>query len=305
MTDADVSEQIRAFLTPQLEPTDFSLEFDYNEKHYTTKFTASHKGEIIEVGNACINMTFGYHYGKDGAEFIAGCIGCIEANSPAKSCFEPLLVTNARNKPGKRTTAADVLQILKTKLGLAFPVATPITINDGASRPAKSDASSPTMISPFHLLRGGPAFYEKYGYKSAPITMLKTKIPTFLWGDFSAEQKGILEPFVGAHEDAELLKDIMTAIPWEKEVEYNDNSLQSLSYNVFRHFAVQNGIKFEETNQWNSKGIWGFTLDQGSDEWRKCNADLVLTRFEVVKKGGYRRSLKRNKRSKNTRRARK
>jgi hypothetical protein len=297
-----VAEEIRAFLTPPLEPTDFSLEFDYNDKHYKTKFTASHKGPIIEVGNKCINMTFGYYYNK---EFIAGCIGCIEANAPEKSCFEPLLVTNARNKPGKRTTAADVLQILKTKLGLAFPVATPITINDGASKPAKSDASSPTMISPFHLLRGGPAFYEKYGYKSAPITMLKAKIPTFPWGSFTAEQKATLEPFVGVHEDAELLTDIMKKISWDQEIAYNDKSLQSLSYNVFRHFAVQNGIPFEKSNQWDSKGIWGFTLDQDSEEWKKCNADLVLTRFEVVKKGGNRRSLKKRRSVKSTRRARK
>jgi hypothetical protein len=295
MGDEPIIEAIRAFLTPQLEPTEFVLEFDYNGKHYRTKFTASHKGPIIEVGNSCINMTFGYEFNK---VLLLEFIGFIKANSPELACFEPLLQTNARNAPEPRTKAADVLQILKTKVGLAFPVDSPIIkINDGAEIPEKSEESSPTMISPFHLLRGGPAFYEKYGYRSDAITWLKEQIKTFKWGSFTPEQKTFLEPFVGPHEDAELLKDIMIAIPWEAELAFNNSNPRSLSYNVFRQFALQNGIPMEKSNQWQIQGIWSFTLIKEDPQWIAANKALVLTRFEIIKKGGRKRKAKKTRKA--------
>jgi len=301
MEDAAIVEAIRSFLAPQLEPTDFVLEFDYNGKHYRTKFTASHKGPIIEVGNSCINMTFGYEFNK---VLLLEFIGFIKANSPELACFEPLLQTNARNAPEPRTKAADVLQILKTKLGLAFPVESPIIkINDGALIPEISEHSSPTMISPFHLLRGGPAFYEKYGYRSPDITMLKERIQTFTWGSFTPEQKTMLEPFVGPHEDAERLKDIMTAIPWDAEIAFNNSKPRSLSYTVFRQFALQNGIPMEKSNQWQIQGIWSFTLNQEDPQWIASNKALLFTGLEVVKKGGRRRKAKKTRKIIKVRRA--
>jgi hypothetical protein len=157
----------------------------------------------------------------DKGEFI----GFIEANSAEKKCFDPILITDPRDAPEPRTTAADVLQILKTKLGLLFPTDTPITIFDGAHKPETSSETAPTMISPFHVLRGGDAFYEKYGYVSTTINDLKHKLTTFTWGSCTEEAKKIVRDCTGKDYDPlMLLMDIMKTINWEMETAFNNRS---------------------------------------------------------------------------------
>ena len=125
---------ITDFLTPQFNKKSFLLKFTYNEKEYTTQFEAKHTDNELEIKNPCVNMLFEYKNPNGVSAFVGG----IESNSKEKKCFSPMLVTNARtdakNKVGKRTTAADVLQILKSKLALAFPVNAPVTLNDGAQK---------------------------------------------------------------------------------------------------------------------------------------------------------------------------
>ena len=306
MADAAITEEIREYLRPINAKEGFHVEFVYNETPYKTFFSAHHTDSEISVHNPCLNMTFEYTYeGKPRNKFI----GKIISDSDKLKCFDPILTTDDRNKPGKRTTAADVLQILKTKLGLAIPTTSdyPIIIVDGA-------INSRILISPFHILRGGDAFYEKYGYRSDPITDLKEKIKTFTWSECNDEIKKVIQECTKKSDwsPEKLLMDIMKTISWDAEKAYNnvkgpvpdddeeDYIHPSLSYRVFRHFAtIAGGIPFEKTDQFKTDTIWEFTLNRESPEWRRCDSELVFTKF-VPK----RRRVKRRRKRRVTRRNR-
>ena len=270
MADAGIVAQIRAFLTPEFSNKSFTLRFTYNDVMYTTSFKASHVGDTITIDQGCVTMTLE----------PVGFIGQIQSNSPGKGCFSPTLVSDPRDKVGRRTTSADVLQILKTKLGLAFPTDTDITIYDGARIVETSDDGSPTMISPFHLLRGGKAFYEKYGYSSPIINDLKVKLETFPWSECTEDAKSvILDCRPETHLDGELLTDIMKKISWEDEVAFNNRQERSLSYRVFRQFALKQGISLEDSTQFEQTPVWKFLLNKDSPEWIQCDKDLQFTLF--------------------------
>jgi hypothetical protein len=306
---AEVPEQIREFLRNLEGESSFDLAFSYNGTDYNATFKASHKGagterEVIEVENGCINMTFGYTTSPpdkpEEQTFVHGFVGGIKAEdgivgkllSPdgKSACFQPILTTNGRNtvrKSGKRTTSGDVLQILKSKLGLAFPVKEiPIALIDGArNEPPDVETGSPTMISPFHIARGGNAYYEKYGYRSSKITELKTAIRSVTWGDCTDPIKKVVHACTKKeYEDDKLLTSIMTDdIPWETERAYNEKNRPSLSSTVVRQFALSKmGIPLAESHQWTVlKNIWTFQLDTDSEDWKRCDAELVLTGFLV------------------------
>jgi hypothetical protein len=227
-------------------------------------------------------MTFEYLVGKTPRNKF---IGEIKANINEPPCFTPRLVTDDRKVVvvGKRTKAADVLQILKTKLGLSFPMGDkPITIFDGAKN------GEWMMISPFYLLRGGDAFYEKYGYKSAIIHSLKEMIRSATWGSLSAECRAHILEFPGKKKFAEgfadstSLVDIMNLIPWEDEESFCIANERTFSYRLFRLFALSYGYSFESTNQMAIDSIWEFTLDRTDPKWQQCERDLVFTLFEPI-----------------------
>ena len=327
-----ITEEIRAFLAKiQVKGKSavkhrFRLEFDFKGKHYITHFDAIHDDEAIALHNNCIDVAFEYmdEKGTPQNKFI----GRIDSDTPARKCCEPILITNARNKEGPRTTAADVLQILKTKLSLAFPVSARVKLNDGAQKDR-------IMIAPFNILRGGNAFYEKYGYKSEPITALKEKIKTFPWSACNDAIKEVIQDYTekikkiiqDSTEEKKIvctgqsdwapdtrLMDIMNTISWDCEKAYNnvkgpvkdddeeDFIHPSLSYRVFRSFASI--IGYEETDQFRIESIWEFWLDPESAEWSRCDAELVFTKFEPVVAGGRRRT-RTNKRRRNKSRSRK
>lgn len=290
-----VDEQLRIFLTPKFSEKKFLLEFTYNQRKYKTQFTAQHTDTQLEVKNNCVNMTYEYFVDETPRNKF---IGEIKANSSELACFEPILVTNSRNKPGKRTTSADVLQILKTKLALTFPVSSNITINDGA----RNDM---TMISPFHILRGGDAFYEKYGYVSQAISELKELVKDFTWDQCNEEQKTFIKDCTKSEYPPEMkLVDIMKSISWEKEIKYNIEHERSLSYRIFRWFAlITKGYSFEQTNQFSTDGVWEFTLNKDDDRWKRSDADLVFINFEEIHTGG--KKHKKTKRQSLMRRRRK
>jgi len=270
MADAGIVAQIREFLTPEFSNKSFTLQFTYNGETYTTSFTASHVGDTIAVEQTCVTMTLE----------PSGFIGQIQANSPGKGCFSPTLVSDPRDKVGRRTTSADVLQILKTKLGLAFPTDTKITIYDGARIVETSEDGSPTMISPFHLLRGGLAFYEKYGYSSPIINYLKEQLKTFSWSECTEDAKTVIQACTSkTYSDGQLLTDIMKEISWEQEVAFNNRQTVSLSYRVFRQFALKRGISLEDSTQFAPSPVWKFSLNKESPEWIQCDKDLQYVSF--------------------------
>lgn len=301
MADTEIKEAIRSYLTRK-DTRGFHLEFDYNGIHYKTYFDASHDDEAIVAKNKCIHIAFEYMYNKF--------IGRIDGDSAINKCFEPTLVTNARNKPGRRTTAADVLQILKTKLSLSFPTIVEINLVDGAM-------NNRILIAPFNILRGGDAFYEKYGYKSSAITDLKAKIQTFPWSSCNDAIRSVIQDCTGSDWPPETrLMDIMKTISWEQEKAYNnvkgkidgeeeeDFIHPSLSYRVFRHFAtIAGGIPYEQSDQFRTDTIWEFLLDRDSPQWKRCDAELVFTKFTPVLAGGNRsQSRKKQRKQRATRR---
>jgi hypothetical protein len=281
-----VELRLQDMLKQKFPKNKFELEFTYNGRDYKTQFTAEHDDMKLEVQNACINMTCEYT--------VNAFIGEIQADNKERACFTPMLTTNARNKPGKRTTAADVLQILKSKLALLFPTSSSVQINDGA----RNDM---TMISPFHILRGGDAFYEKYGYSSPAISELKKLIPEFVWSDCNEKIRSIIRDCTGVEEyPAKMpLMDVMKTISWEKETKFNTENERSLSYRVFRWFALlTKGYTFEQTNQFAVGTIWEFTLDTADRRWKQAATDLVFTGFREIREGGMRRKRKTRKQNK-------
>lgn len=287
--ESEIFEQIRSFLRPEFASKSFVLKFTYNDKHYKIPMDALHTKEKIAVENPCVIMYFNYTNVETGD---GTWLGEIMADTKEAACFEPRLVTNARNKPGKRMTAADVLQVLKTKLALSFPVSIPVTLNDAAG------TNDYMRISPFHLMRGGNAFYEKYGYRSPEITELKEALPNVRWSDCIPEQKELILACTNAGDyPPEMpLIDIMKTISWDQENRWNNEHKIILSYKIFRHFAATRGYPFEVTNQFMIQSIWIFTLNTENSQWKKWESELVFTEFHPESKGGKRKKRKTRKR---------
>ena len=290
MADTAIVGQIREFLTPMFEKQTCILKFTYNDRLYTTKFTAAHTPVKIQLANDCVNVSYDLvrHEWKGG----------ILADSPERACFDPILTTNARTKVGKRTTSADVLQILKSKLCLACPVEDPVMIIDQANTPT-------TMISPFHILRGGDAFYEKYGYHSEAIGKLKEGLQTFTWSDCSPEMKTVIQEFPGMGEfpPSRLLTDIMKGVSWEQESDFNGARGSAWSADLLELYAMNTkGYTKEQMDQFSPVTLWKYTLNQEDARWIAANVSMVFTEFTVVASGGSRTRRKRRRRRRSMRR---
>jgi hypothetical protein len=306
--DTEITEQIRAFLSEINEfntesgralTRSFQLEFEYRRKPYTTVFTVERKSDYLIVNNKCINLGFTIYEGM--SEISTS----LSANSEEKHCFDPILESDPRIKPGRRITSVDVLQILKTKLYLVLPMGDEkVTIMDQA----KKDGIA---ISPFNILRGGNAIYEKYGYESDYLTGLKEKLKTFKWSDCNDGIKAIIQDCV-RHSDETLKADIikkinkmenplliemMRLITWELEKRYNaDTAHEALSHYVFHQFAkIVGHVSVERTaaGPYIYRPIWTFQLDQDSSAWRRCNSELLFTKFTPDAAGGGRRKNRR------------
>lgn len=264
----------------------FRLDFAYKGKPYTTILNVERTGKRLAVKNDCIEVILLFDEGK--MDFSTE----ISANSVTKKCFDPVLESNARNKPEPRVTSADVLQILKTKINLAFGINdTPLNILDVARKDLIS-------ISPFNVLRGGNAFYEKYGYESDLLTGLKEKLKTFKWSECNGEIRSVIEECTGKGDwpsDIPLIE-IMKTITWGDEKKYNaDKSHKSLSRYVFEQFAKI--VSSERTATGYIRPIWRLELNRDSSAWRRCNSELLFTAFTPDAAGGGRGKSRRTSKS--------
>ena len=283
MADAEITEAIRAFLGEVIAEharsggvveRKFSLVFQYLGKQYSTILDVMHNGYKIRANNDCLKVEFV----PDKQEFSSR----INADSAGLNCFKPPLVSDPREKDPPRITSLDVLQILKTKLTLAFPVKEDVNviIVDMAMK-------NGINISPFNVIRGGNAIYEKYGYRNVNLNDLKEKLKSFTWSFCNREIRRIIEHCTGRAEwPPEMpLIDIMNTIPWELEKVYNKNvENEPLSLYIFYQFAKTVGERTET--------IWTFQLDRDSPAWRQCNSQLVFTDFTPIASAGGRRRRK-------------
>jgi hypothetical protein len=251
---------------------------------------------VIKVDNGCIKLIFKSMNFIGSIQAENGVLGWINDNGE-KSCFRPKLMSDPRTKEEPRITAGDVLQTLKTKLALAFPVdGVPIQLVDGIRSAPPPETGSYTMVSPFHIVRGGDAYYERFGYHSADITRLKDLIRKVTWANvhFTEPMKKIILDCTKktSYDDDELLIDIMKEISWEEEVAYNESHQPSLSSTVFREYALTEGTTMDESHQWSFNNIWTFTLVPGSKDWRQYDAALTFTAFAPSASGGRRKYRK-------------
>jgi len=296
---ADVTEAIRDFLLDLEGESQFELTFSYNGTDYRTVFNANKEtmGEqenmyVIVVDNGCVEVTVTYMTEGEGNDEVTTpevdskihaedrtTKGWLTSSTNGKkACFEPVLVTNARGtvrNSGKRTTSGDVLQILKTKLVRAFPWMEdePLKLFDGAHD--VSEAGAGTFISPFHIVRGGNAYYEKYGYRSHVIAGLKLALQGLTWSGCTDPMKAIILDCSGKKDEdyppGQLLTTLMKEISWEDELAYNTTHPRSLSQTVLKEFALSRFPRGAD--------LQTFTLDTDSDDWIRCDAELVLTEF--------------------------
>jgi len=275
MADAAIVEQIREFLIPMFETKTCTIKFMYNGKMYTTRFTASHTADRIQLNNNCVNVSYDFVR----SEWKGG----ILVDSEERACFVPILMTDARNKVGKRTTAADVLQILKSKLCLACPVEMPVVIIDQANTPTM-------MISPFHILRGGDAFYEKYGYSCEAMNELKESLQGFRWSECSPEMKTVVQEFTKERvfSPETRLIDIMKGVSWEQESEFSGARGSCWSSDVLELYGMKKDYTKEQMDQFSPVTIWKYTLQQEDPRWVAAKESMVFTEFQVVGSGGSR-----------------
>ena len=274
--DADISSQIRAFLTPKFVEKRFRLRFSYNGRDYTTQLLAKHNSNEIQVSNMCLGAVYSYELN----EFL----GNIQADSPELACFDPMLVSNARNNPGIRTTSTDVLSVLKIKLSLCFPVDAPIGLSDLAEKDT-------VTLTPFRILRGGDALYEKYGYRSANLDMLKDRIRRSRWGDLGEKSKMLIQHMykksrrvlVAAgvspeYSDDTLLTDILRPITYEIENNYNHNYLKDDPLGFSTELCMHFLLDMPEMN----RNIMYFRLNMADPVWLSWSSRFVFTGFEEL-----------------------
>jgi len=278
--DSAICSQIRAFLTPKFAEKRFRLRFSYNGRDYTTQLLAKHNDIELQVSNMCLGALFSYELN----EFL----GNIQADSPELACFDPILVSNARNKPEFRTTSSDVLSVLKTKLSLCFPVNAPIGLSDQAEKDT-------ITLSPFRILRGGDALYEKYGYRSANVDIIKDRIRHARWSDLGEGVQGLIQhmytksrrALIAAgvspdYNDDTLLTDILCPITYEIENKYNRKYLNGDPMGFSAELCMYFLLDMPDIN----RDIVNFRLDLGDTRWQDWSTRLVFKGFEEIGSGG-------------------
>lgn len=237
----------------------------------------------------------------------------IQANSPTRQCFDPLLVTN-RNNPNAalRVSSADVLQVLKTKLQYLVPnpYGLPIAIEDSAT-------TKFVALTPFHLLRGGNPFYFKYGYRYPNLRAIQDLLPTVTWGSLRSEayfkevtyEDRIEEITNKTYQDATPLFEVLTDIPFELESTTNEDFIRTrnpasipvmyndlcLSLSLLIKIALQNGIRRNQITTSGDEYFFAAIHDRTSPEWIASSARLLLTRFHEVAEGGRRKTYRKRR----------
>lgn len=276
----------------------------------TTKSLDSHK--------SCVSLSIAIPpLGSDVAVYKAnelfGFSSMIQANSPQRQCFDPMLVTN-RNNPNAalRVSSADVLQILKTKLQylLPNPYSLPIVIEDSAT-------TKFVALTPFHVLRGGNPFYFKYGYRYPNLQTVLTKLPNVSWGSLRSEvyfkevtyEDRIKEITNNVYEDDTPLHEVLRDIPFELESTTNEDFIRTrnpasvpamyndlcLSLSLLITIALQNGIRREQIRNSGDDYFFAAIHDPRSPEWIASSKRLVLTSFTEVAEGGKRKTRRRRR----------
>ena len=237
---------------------EFKLKFTFKSQPYSIVFKAHN---IFTLANPCVYVSFADSFNEYKS------MSSLHANRGDIPCFEPRLTTIEN----PRITSADVLQVLSTKLKILIRKnimgfhAIPMTISDVA-------VINKIQISPYRILRGQTALYEKYGYVNESLNLFRKKLPTLTWGDVKhLLPHDIVEKYNPELRDADLVFTLIKNIPDHEEAEHE------ISSKIVDAF-VEN---------------FYFTLDETSDAWKEWDAALQFTDVAVAGGARGRRTRKR------------
>lgn len=306
-SEEQINRHIIELLNTSHEETPFTLTFTFNGVEYTTIFKASYGENGYHLNNGCINIK--YKEDNPGSPKLHDTLIVANANE-SRPCFTPRLVSYRNGNPLK-ITSADVLQTLKTKLSLLM-----LSAESERSAPAEGGAAAdlpkrrPVVeltdgaikdniyISKFNLLRGKPAYYEKYGYVSEGLDDIRNDLYTFTYYEFFTEiylhlnpanglvlrLSSLLETFVTRNVvKTTPFSTVMTKITWDVEKkefdDYDARGKESLSTILF-DIIVRHLIHKRE-KPYSIDSLFKFTLDAESAAWQKYNRMLVFTGITV------------------------
>ncbi len=233
----------------------FKLGFTIKGKKYLTNFIFNGRS----LKNGCIKIDLGKSSKYD--EYIID--SEIKSNIGKNACFEPRLETT--EKP-IRITSTDVLQVLSTKLKVllykksTWPLKSSIDLNDLA-------VINGVYISPYRILRGDLAIYEKYGYKNKDLDNFRENVlPHLKWIDIrdklDIDVRNIFEKYNTNINDNNTIIQLMKKVSFEEEQKYN------LSFYILQDILMFNYHRY--------------TLDMSSPEWKEWDNALQFTDFELL-----------------------
>jgi hypothetical protein len=192
----------------------------------------------------------------------------------------------------------DLLAVLMTKLCLCFPSTVvgdaPVAITDMAEKDGIN-------LSAFHLIRGGQAIYEKYGYVSPSVQALRQRISTMSWGGLIQSAKELIlmvykeNGFRAVIRNDDMLINIVKPITFEIERDFNQRHMgdpasggsDDLNFSEFMIIYLTKDMLYNNE----------FVLNMGSSEWLDWSSRLILTDFTLLDgaNGGRRGNTRRRK----------
>ena len=238
----------------------------------------------------------------------------ISANDDTNRCFNPVLASNRTNPDGRlRYSSADVLQTLKTKLQylLPNPYNLPIVIQDAAT-------TKYVALTPFHIMRGQPPFYSKYGYEYRNLIPLLLILPSVSWMEIRSR------PYFGAitlgdriqqitkrdYGEFSSIIDILQEITFEEESRANEQFILenrpeskknlhnelSLSLAVLRAIAKQRGYRDSQMSPLGGENnIFSAIHNPISPGWIEFSNKIIFRNFVPMTEGGKRKTRRKNK----------
>ena len=261
--DEGVQAQLRTeFATPFEGKKQIQLKFHYNDQDYTTHF----EYERRRLGHTT------------SLSLLSPCL-LLQCDLPSGSTLTDLQKDSRCFTPPLPNHYIDVLAVLDGKLSALLPTDTPHKIVDVMT------GDDDSYISVNRVLRGGDAYYEKYGYRSPFMDYLKRGIRALVWGDLSPDTQRL---FVGtaaaaaAPPPAMPFTEVMKTQPFDK---------------THIHLAAHPFNQLTKVGK--PVDAWIFTLDEDSAEWADWSHRLLFTSVTITEKaaaGGRRRSRKRRTR---------
>ena len=302
--DAEIQERIRALFSqpPFSGSQSIHLFFTYKGHPFNTVFTLTNSEEVITFTNSCIKV----YLDRSDSELSTS----ISKDDEDPSCFTPRLVSSGDIK------TTDVLQVLKTRLSLLFPIEEPHTISNVMSLDiATVEDVGDISVSVNRILRGQDAYYEKYGYESARITPIKEWIRSLSWESVPSEVKDLILPRLSDPiEPGAKFVEVMKEIPIEEDLDEEGISLSFMIWGALVPWGFEE-YKEDKTHlfpQGSPDCVWTFTLNSESEAWKAWSqtiqfTDLVLLPDPLAsenknKKGGRRKTRRKGRSTRRRRR---